>query len=222
MFVVIDPYFFKYYWKRCFPRKWHKIWCIQHYIVANILMTKHKVINFDIPKYNSLMNFFYWKIDSSNFFIVNNFKSLTMEYDIITINYIYKMRFLELIKQINFILKKKYFNNSKYFFSYYLSVLKNYYFDLLYYNIEYNFIFFFLNKKKYINLLYNYKINYLKNFIYSTFIYRYYIYHVLLENHFYDNWFHDWDKRIFWIYKEFLNHEGPLFYNKKTFVIKNH
>lgn len=110
-----------------------------------------------------------------------------MEYDIITINYIYKMRFLELIKQINFILKKKYFNNSKYFFSYYLSVLKNYYFDLLYYNIEYNFIFFFLNKKKYINLLYNYKINYLKNFIYSTFIYRYYIYHVLLENHFYDN-----------------------------------
>lgn len=221
VFLLIDPFFFKYYWKRCFPRKWHKLCYIQYYILANILMVKYKVqmLNYNIPKYNFLMNFFYWRIDSSNFCRINDFNNLKISHNFIVINSIYKTRFFELLKQINFIIKKKYFINLKYFFSYYLSVLKNYYFDFLYYNIEYIMIFFFLNKTRYINLLYNYKSNFFKDFLYSNFIYRYYIYTILLETHHFRDWFHDWDKRIFWIYKSFLKHEGKLFYNKNTLLI---
>jgi hypothetical protein len=179
---------------------------------------KVKMIDFNIPRYNFLMNFFYWRIDTSNFIKINNYNSWKMGYNFIVINEIYKARFLELLKQINFLLKNKFFINLKYFYSYYLSVLKNYYFSLLYNNIEYSLIFFYLNKKKYINLLYNYKINFLKDFLFSNFIYRYYIYNILIETHHYDNWFHDNNKRIFWIYKNFLDQEGILFYDKKTLL----
>jgi hypothetical protein len=119
---------------------------------------------------------------------VNNYKSLFIAYDFISINLIYKTRFLELIKQINFVIYQKqgkYFNNLKFHFSYYLTVLRNYYFTLLYHNIEYLLLFFFLNKQSYINLVYNNKINSFKGFIYSNFIYRYYIYNILIETHYY-------------------------------------
>lgn len=222
IFLLLDPFFFKYYWKRCFPRKLHKIRYIQYYILSNILMVNFKMymINFNIPKYNFLMNFFYWRIDSSNFCVINDYKSIKIGYNYIVINSIYKTRFNELLIQLNFILKKKKnFINLKYYYSYYLSILKNYYFMLLYYNIEYLFIYFFFNKKKYINLLHNYKFNFFKDFLYSNFIYRYYIFNILLETHHYADWFHDRKKRIYWIYNNFKDQEGILFYDKNTLAI---
>lgn len=131
--------------------------------------------------------------------MINNYKSLFIGYDFITINLIYKTRFIELIKQIKFLIQqkqRKQFINIKFFYSYFLVILRNYYFSLLYTNMEYIIIFFFLNKQKYYNIIYNNKINFFKSIIYSNFIYRYYIYNILLETHYYKDWFHDWDKRI--------------------------
>jgi hypothetical protein len=124
---------------------------------------------------------------------VNNYKSIFIAYDFIAINLIYKTRFLELIKQINFVIAQKqgHFKNLKFYFSYYITVLRNYYFTILYHNVEYLLLFFFLNKQNYINLTYNNRLNALKGFIYSNFVYRYYIYNILIETHYYKDWFHD-------------------------------
>lgn len=95
---------------------------------------------------------------------------------------------MELIKQINFLIQQKQhknFINIKFFYSYFLVVLRNYYFSLLYPNMEYLLIFFFLNKSKYYNIIYNNKVNFFKGILYSNFIYRYYIYNILLETHYY-------------------------------------
>lgn len=234
IFFVVDPYFFKYYWKRCFPRKWHKLAQVMHYLLANIIMIQRGLtaynLHLNVPRFHVLMYFFLWRIESSNYFIVNDYKSIFIGYDFIAINLIYKTRFMELVKQINFLTKRNHkyskntndknaFINVKFFFSYYLSILKSYYFSLLHQNIEYLLLLFFFNKKKYINILYTYKHNFFKDFLYSNFIYRYYIYSIVIETHYYKDWFHDWNKRIYWIYKNFLQHEGTLFYDKKTFII---
>ncbi len=226
IFLLVDPFFFKYYWKRCFPKKWHKLGRVIYYLFSNMILIRRIIesdeLHLNVPKFNILMHFFFWRVDSSNYFVVNNYKSLFIAYDFISINLIYKTRFLELIKQINFVIYQKqgkYFNNLKFHFSYYLTVLRNYYFTLLYHNIEYLLLFFFLNKQSYINLVYNNKINSFKGFIYSNFIYRYYIYNILIETHYYKDWFHDWNKRIYWIYKNFLHHEGVFFYDKKILII---
>lgn len=226
IFFVVDPFFFKYYWKRCFPRKWHKLVNVIHYLFSNMILISRQInsleLHVNIPKFNLLMHLFFWRVDSSNYFVINNYKSLFIGYDFITINLIYKTRFIELIKQIKFLIQqkqRKQFINIKFFYSYFLVILRNYYFSLLYTNMEYIIIFFFLNKQKYYNIIYNNKINFFKSIIYSNFIYRYYIYNILLETHYYKDWFHDWDKRINWIYKNFLHHEGVFFYDKKTLVI---
>ena len=226
IFYVVDPFFFKYYWKRCFPRKWHKLVNVIHYLFSNMILISRKInaleLHLNLPKFNLLMHLFFWRVDTSNYFVINNYKSLSIGYDFITINLIYKTRFMELVKQINFLIQQKHrknFINLKFFYSYFLVVLRNYYFSLLYPNLEYLLIFFFLNKQKYYNIIYNNKVNFFKGFLYSNFIYRYYIYNILLETHYYKDWFHDWNKRINWIYKNFLHHEGVLFYNKKTLII---
>lgn len=149
IFFVVDPFFFKYYWKRCFPRKWHKLINVMHYLFSNMILIRRVLDSFElhlnVPKFNVLMHLFFWRVDSSNYFVINNYKSLSIGYDFITINLIYRTRFIELIKQIKFLIKNKQrkFINIKFFFSYFLAVLKNYYFNLLYKNIEYLLIFFF-------------------------------------------------------------------------------
>lgn len=226
IFFVVDPFFFKYYWKRCFPRKWHKLINVMHYLFSNMILIRREIgaleLHLNVPKFNMLMHLFFWRVDSSNYFVINNYKSLAIGYDFIAINLIYRTRFLELTKQIKFLIQKKHrkrFVNIKFFFSYFLVILKNYYFSLLYQNMEYLLIFFFFNKQKYYNIYYNNKINFFKGFLYSNFIYRYYIYNILIETHYYKDWFHDWNKRINWIYKNFLHHEGVLFYDKKTLIV---
>lgn len=148
-------------------------------------------VTFNIPKYNLLMHYLFWRVDTSNFFIINDFNSIKTAYDFIIINHIYQTRFLDLFRQYNYILNqnkiyKKYLSEQ---FTTYLIVLKNYYFSLLYHNIEYLLILFLIHKKQYKKILINKKLNYLHYFISSNFTYRYYICNVLLESHYYDDWY---------------------------------
>lgn len=98
---------------------------------------KVNVIALNIPKYNFLSYFLNWCIDTGNLCVINKGYSTNIVYNNIIINYIYKQRFIELLKQINFIFKNKNLNliklknnNYKYYFNYFLILLKNYYFDL--------------------------------------------------------------------------------------------
>jgi hypothetical protein len=101
---------------------------------------------------------------------------------------LYKNRFIELIKQINALLRFNHINHQyRYSYYYYLANLKNYYFDMLHENIEYFLIYFFNNLQKFSNIIYNSKISYIKEFIYFNFIYRYYISVILFETHYYSD-----------------------------------
>jgi hypothetical protein len=220
LFLLIDPFFFKYFWRRSFPRKLHKIRWVQQYIMSILIMQRHDVFGFefDITKYNFLMQFLSWRIDTGNFIVVNDAYSNKIARSHIIINTTYKNRFVELIKQIHYLLNSEnVINKFRYYYNYYLVILKNYYFDLLYYNIEYTLIFFLINTNKYMKLANS--ILSLDKIIYSEFIYRYYIYKLLLNAHYYDDWFVNWDKRIFWIYRKFIDHEGPRFYKNKYEII---
>jgi len=221
LFLLIDPFFFKYFWRRSFPRKLHKIRWVQNYIMSILIMQRQDVFGFefDIAKYNFLIQFLSWRIDSGNFIAINDAYSNKIARSHIIINTTYKNRFIELIKQIHYLLNEEnVINKFRYYYNYYLVILKNYYFDLLYYNIEYTLIFFLINTNKYIKLANN-TIMSLDKIIYSEFIYRYYIYKLLLNAHHYDDWFVNWNKRILWIYRKFVDHEGPRFYRNKQEII---
>lgn len=77
-------------------------------------------------------------------------------------------------------------NQFRYYYNYYLVILKNYYFDLLYYNMDYTLILFLTNINKYVKLVNNEQ-GFLTRILYSEFIYRYYIYIILLNAHYYDD-----------------------------------
>jgi hypothetical protein len=69
-------------------------------------------------------------------------------------------------------------------------------------------------------LVWVYNFNSLKDFVFHNFIYRYYVSVVLFQNHFYDDWFYDWNKRILMTYVDnFHKHEGKFFYSKKGDII---
>jgi hypothetical protein len=166
------------------------------------------------------MHYLYWKIDSSNSHPTNFAYSNYILQTNIAINSIYLQRFKDLANQISFLFQKakvSYDYAEKYY--YIMDILKGHYWELLMYNIEFILLFFFLNIKKYSRLLLNLKINSYMKFIYSNFVYRYYIYNIWLESRYYDNWFHDSKKRIYWIYKKFFKHEGKYFYSKKNDII---
>lgn len=175
---------------------------------------------FNLPKFSFLMHYLYWKIDSSNSHPTNFAYSNYILQTNIAINSIYLQRFKDLANQISFLFQKaevSYDYAEKYY--YIMDMLKGHYWELLMYNIEFILLFFFLNIKKYSRLLLNLKINSYMKFIYSNFVYRYYIYNIWLESRYYDNWFHDSKKRIYWIYKKFFKHEGKYFYSKKNDII---
>lgn len=217
IFLLIDPFFFKYFWKRSFPRKLHKFWNIYKYIWANSFIYKadYTSIEFKIKSYSFLMYFLTWRIDTSSSVGMNFAYTDSIVYTYSIINMLYKNRFIELLKQINSLLYINNISNKwRCLYYYYLINLKNYYYDLLDNNIEYYLTFFFNYTKNFLNMILNYKNLYIKEFIYSNFLYRYYTFAFLLERHYYADWFQDWNKRIFWIFKNIRNHEGPLFYSK--------
>lgn len=215
IFMNLDPFFFKYFWKRCFPIKWHKLWNIYDYIWIHLVLiiNVYPTITFNIPKFDFSMYFLNWRIDVSESVIKNNFYSDVSNYTYITINELYKNRFYELINKINFLLMEK--KNNLFSYQLFLINYKNFIFELLSDNIEYVLLFYIQNKIAYSNILSNFKFDFTKDFIYSTFIYRYYVFTILFSKFYYKDWFENWDKRILWIYKNFYKHEGPLFYSKK-------
>jgi len=100
----------------------------------------------------------------------------------------YKNRFIELLKQIHFLMTFNGIKNKqKYLYYYYLLNLKNFYFDLLYLNIDFGLILFFNNIQKFLRFVWVYNFNTIKDFIFYNFIYRYYVSVVLFQNHYYDN-----------------------------------
>ena len=218
IFMNLDPFFFKYFWKRCFPSKWHKIWKIYDYIWMHLVLiiNVYPTITFSIPKFDFFMYFLNWRIDVSESVIKNSFYMDSFNYTYIMINELYKTRFCELIRKVNLLLKEK----NKNLFSYQLLLInyRNFCFELLAENTEYTLLLYFLNNFSYLNLLSNFNFNYAKDFIFSTFIYRYYVFTFLFSKFLYNDWFENWDKRILWIYKNFYKHEGALFYSKKTDV----
>lgn len=244
--AILDPFFFKHFYWKFFPRRVWKLPECWEYIVyalfvntfiyqfeddessittadesSDVTITTEPThdLHFNIPKFSFLMHYLYWKIETSNTYVFNFAYSNYIMQTNIAINSIYQQRFKELSMQINLFLKKSKvsaFNRNQYFLI--MDVLKGHYLELLLYNIEYNFIFFLFNIKKYIKLLYNLKINPYMQFTYSTFIYRYYIYNLWLESRYYDDWFSNKKKRVFWAYKNFDKHEGPLFYTQKNCI----
>lgn len=218
IFMNLDPFFFKYFWKRCFPSKWHKLWRIYDYIWMHLLLiiNVYPTITFSIPKFDFFMYFLNWRIDVSESVIKNSFYMDSFNYTCIMINELYKTRFCELIRKVNFFLKDK----NQYLFSYQLLLInyRNYCFELLAENAEYTLLLYFLNNLSYSNLISNFNFNFAKDFIFSTFIYRYYVFTFLFSKFLYNDWFENWEKRILWIYKNFYKHEGAFFYSKKTDV----
>jgi hypothetical protein len=219
IFMNLDPFFFKYFWKRCFPDKWHKLWNIYNYIWYHLLLIieEYTTITFNIPIFDFSMYFLNWRVDVSESVIKNNFYLDYFNYTYIMINELYKSRFFELIRKVNFLL----FDKKKNLFAYqlFLNNYKNYFFELFSENIEYIFLFYLNNKHLYLNLLNTFNYTYNKDFIYSTFIYRYYVYTILFSKFLYNDWFNNWDQRILWIFKDFTKHEGPFFYSKKKEII---
>ncbi len=243
IFLVLDPFFFKHFYKKCFPRQVTKLVKCVDYIIGALLSVNfiyefeyehelsesetepedlNKFINveFNVPKFSFLMYYLYWRIDTSNMFVFNFAYSNYILQTNVAINSIYKQRFKDLALQMNFLLKKNkvsHIYRDKYYYT--MDILKSHYLELLLYNMEYILLFFFLNLNKYSKLLLNLKINPFMKFVYSTLIYRYYIYNIWLESRYYDDWFNSWDKRIFWIYKSFWSHEGQKFYSKPFEII---
>jgi hypothetical protein len=96
--------------------------------------------------------------------------------------------------------------------------LKNIYFPLLYENIEYSLIFFFLNLERILKLL---KITWYESTserLNTTFIYRYYYLTIILDHDRYKDWFDDWSKREFWIFYYWKQYEGYEFYKKRDYL----
>jgi hypothetical protein len=101
------------------------------------------------------------------------------------INELYRTRFSELLRKVNFLLADK----KQDLFSYQLLLTnyRNFFFELLAENPEYTLLLYFLNNNSYLNLLHNYNYNYAKDFIYSTFIYRYYVFTFLFSKFLYND-----------------------------------
>lgn len=248
IFMLLDPFFFKYFYQKYFAIKRRRkhlrflfLKCADYimHCLLSISFTynlkgydiisasgkqevkfKNIKTKFNISKFNFLMYNLYWKIETSNTSVFNSAYSNYILQTNIAINSIYQQRFKDLASQINVLFKKsKIFDNFRNKYYYLTDVLKNHYLELLLYNIEYVCFFFFMNIKKYSKLLLNSKINSHMKFIYSTFIYRYYIYNIWLESHYYDDWFYEWNKRVYWIYDNFSNFEGKSFYHKNNDLI---
>ena len=218
IFMNLDPFFFKYFWKRCFPIKWHKLWNIYDYIWMHLVLiiNVYPTITFNIQKFDFSMYFLNWRIDVSESVIKNNFYLDSFNYIYIIINELYKNRFSELIQKVNFLLKEK--KSNLFAYQLFLTNYKNFIFESLVDNMEYVLLLYFQNKTLYLNILSNFKFEFTKDFIYSTFIYRYYVFTILFSKFYYKDWFENWDKRILWIYKNFQKHEGSLFYSNKKDV----
>lgn len=223
VFFFLDPFFFKYFWKRCFPKKWNKLWKIYEFVWKNIFLVKFFYgvekfgqLEFSIKKYSFFMFFLNWRIDTGSSMLKNFWYSDIISYNNIIINLIYKNRFIELVKQINALWKKYKINNwYKFVYFIYLVNLKNFYFDLLYENIEYGLIFFFFNIQKNLNNLFFCDFEQSKNIIFYNYIYRFYVLVILFQNRYYDNWFYDWKKRILMTYVDnFHKHDGKHYYSK--------
>lgn len=243
IFMLLDPFFFKYFYQKYFAIKRRRkhlrflfLKCADYimYALLSISFTytfngyniipltkkqearlKNIKIEFNFFKFNFLMYNLSWKIETSNTFVFNFAYSDYILQTNIAINSIYQQRFKDLASQINFLFKKfKIFDDFRNKYYYIMDVLKNHYLELLLYNVEYILFFFLINIKKYSKLLLNSQINSHMKFTYSIFIYRYYIYNIWLESRYYDNWFYDWNKRVYWIYDNFLNFEGKSFYMK--------
>lgn len=216
IFMNLDPFFFKYFWKRCFPSKWHKIWKIYNYIWMQLFLVinVYPTITFSISKYDFSMHFLNWRIDVSESVIKNYFYLDYFNYTYIMINELYRNRFHELIRKVNFLLMDK--KCSLVSYQLLLTNYRNFFFELLTENTDYILLLYLINNLSYLNLLNNFQFNFTKDYIYSTFIYRYYVYTFLFSKYLYNDWFENWDKRILWIFKDFKKHEGILFYSKKT------
>jgi len=160
-----------------------------------LIINVYPTITFSIPKFDFFMYFLNSRIDVSESVIKNNFYLDTFNYTYIVINELYKNRFGELLRKINFLLNEE---GNRDIFSYQLFLVnyRNHYFELLSENVEYNLLLYFNNKASYTTLLNNYNFTFTKDFIYSTFIYRYYVYTILFSKFFYNDWFENWDKRI--------------------------
>lgn len=145
----------------------------------------------NVPKYDFFMHYLNWKMDTGNYHISNKANTDTMALDYIIINVMYKQRFIELICQLKFLLKKitRFKINNSVSDEYHerLVLYRSVYFDLLINNIEYILILFFINKSKFLDILKTKLHNRFIKFIYSNYIYRYYIYSILLESHYYDD-----------------------------------
>lgn len=150
-----------------------------------LIINVYPTITFNIPKFDFSMYFLNWRIDVSESVIKNYFYLDYFNYTYIIINELYRNRFYELIRKVNFLL----FDRKKNLFSYQLLLTnyRNFFFELLTDNPEYILLLYLLNNSSYLNLLNNFNFYFTKDFIYSTFIYRYYVYTFLFSKFLYND-----------------------------------
>lgn len=108
----------------------------------------------------------------------------SFNYTYIMINELYKTRFCELLRKVNFLLVDK---KNLFYYQLLLTNYRNFFFELLVENPEYTLLLYFLNNNSYLNLLSNFNFNFAKDFIYSTFIYRYYVFTFLFSKFLYND-----------------------------------
>jgi hypothetical protein len=101
------------------------------------------------------------------------------------INELYKNRFYELIRKVNFLLMDKKQSLANYLLL--LTNYRNFFFELLVENTDYILLLYFINNESYLNLLNNFNFYSNKDFVYSTFIYRYYVYTFLFSKFLYND-----------------------------------
>lgn len=162
---------------------------------------------------------YYQKWSIENFFNIIKYNSMFYldihSISILFSGWIYEMKFfsnfMKIIKLYNNFLKYfKYYNNYKYLIS-----LKDFFFQLMYENIEYSlyFIFYYVKKNIY-NIKYNY-INH-KNIINNNYIYRKYMSYAWFEHKYYDDLFFDLKKFTKENYSEKLSKWILRYFYKKA------
>lgn len=84
-----------------------------------LIINVYPTITFDVPKFDFSMYFLNWRIDVSESVIKNYFYLDSFNYTYIMINELYRTRFSELLRKVNFLLADK----KQYLFSYQLLLI---------------------------------------------------------------------------------------------------
>lgn len=216
---AIDPQFFYEFYSKCFHRRNGAFFYItiyaSHYLTYYLMEDLDKLSDELIENFSLFIFYLKWKLNINHY---NDFHNDLYLYSNNIIQFLNKNRIKNIYKRMYFYLNKENLNANFIYNDYkYYNYVKDLYFNLLYEDVEYNILFFFLNKEKFLDLNYrknNYFYNNLGSYVGSNFIYRYYTFNILMQFNYYEDWYDNRLKFCYWIYYRFKKYEGKSFYRK--------